>query len=275
MILTIELVPVSSWGKNLRNKLTPYYWQQISQEIQKISQFTCEICNRTKGEEVTRLHCHEVWEYDFINSIQKLVGLQVLCFECHSGKHLGFSSFHREIDEESIKNHFLKINKISEKEFLEYFNHQLDIFEIASNIDWTIDYSEWDYLIEDKETSMDFTNKQISDIYSYIKHQENMTNEEIYEELYCTNKILKTAFLKYLREAKKLLRQEQTSGEIANLNIMLIYNYLKSNSKATNKELFYNLYNTSIIKKSDFDRYTSAARKRIKQEHIKKIFEIN
>jgi len=268
LILTIELIPESSWGLNLRNKLT--FWQKISQEIQSKAQYKCEICGREKGNEIKRLHCHEIWNYDFAHSIQKLVGLQSLCIECHYAKHPGFTSFQSWIDEESIKKHFLKVNKISHNEYSEYLKRQVEIWNKASMVQWKIDYGEWNYLIDEE-----FQKEQVKLIYNYIENHKSATNEQIYQELYNSSNILKSAIAQYIIKARRILKQEESSEEFQNKQIQLICNYIKNHKRATNEEIYQELYNSSDLLKTAFTKYVREARKKIKLQHIENIFRSN
>ncbi len=53
--LTIELVPRTSWGRNLRSHLTRSEWLRLSRAVADRSGGRCEVCGLAG-----RLHCHEV-----------------------------------------------------------------------------------------------------------------------------------------------------------------------------------------------------------------------
>jgi len=65
--LTIEMVPESTWEKNLRNFLGPDKWRLIRKDVYWKANYKCQIC----GAEPDRgkLHCHEIWGYDDKNFI--------------------------------------------------------------------------------------------------------------------------------------------------------------------------------------------------------------
>jgi hypothetical protein len=139
-LLSIELVPETSWGRNFRSHLTQYQWQKLSQHVIKEANNTCEICKRAKGEEFQRLHCHEVWEYDTENKIQKLVKLQSLCFLCHCVKHMGFVSTQEWIDRESIVEHFVKINNTTKPIFERHYKESMSLWRHRSKINWQVEF---------------------------------------------------------------------------------------------------------------------------------------
>jgi len=85
--LTIELIPESAWGENLRKYLPKEIWEKIRKEVFRKANYKCSICGK-RG----KLHCHEVWEYDDQNHILKLKGFMALCENCHLIKHWGMAT---------------------------------------------------------------------------------------------------------------------------------------------------------------------------------------
>src|SRR4051812_44732586 len=82
--LTIELVPSTTWGDNLRKRLGPKRWDPIRKQAYADAGQVCAICGATG-----RLNCHERWIYDDLNCVQTLVGFMALCDLCHHCKHIG------------------------------------------------------------------------------------------------------------------------------------------------------------------------------------------
>ena len=82
MKLTIELVPRMCWYSNVRTNVTREKWDIIRKECYRKSNYKCEIC----GDKGTThpVECHEIWEYDDVNYVQKLIGFIALCPNCHS-----------------------------------------------------------------------------------------------------------------------------------------------------------------------------------------------
>ena len=134
--LTIELVPASSWGNNLRSVLKPHMWKTIREEVYKKYNGKCAIC-KAKG----KLHAHEVWEYDDDNHIQNLVGIIALCKLCHAIKHFGHTELEDakgKIDKEKVIRHFMKVNSCSREDFMK---HKIEVqkeFEKRSRHDWQL-----------------------------------------------------------------------------------------------------------------------------------------
>ena len=89
--LTIELVPVGTWGSNLRSLLTKSQWDKLRHYAYAQAGGVCEICG-DKGTNQGRKHdleAHEIWEYDDVSHTQKLLGVIALCPRCHQVKHMG------------------------------------------------------------------------------------------------------------------------------------------------------------------------------------------
>jgi len=137
--LTIEFVPASSWGQNLREILGRSRWNKIRNLILKKFKKKCAIC-RANG----RLQAHEVWSYDDQKHIQKLENIIPLCNKCHSVKHLGFASIQfsqTNKNPEILIRHFMKVNKCSRKAFQNYLKEAFEKFEKRSRFEWSLDLS--------------------------------------------------------------------------------------------------------------------------------------
>ena len=72
--LTLDLIPQSAFYKNVRSEVSKSEWDKIRKEVYKKAGYICEICGKKD-----RLDAHEIFEYDEINNIQKLIGLVALC----------------------------------------------------------------------------------------------------------------------------------------------------------------------------------------------------
>ncbi len=137
--LTIELVPASSWGQNLRSIVKPKIWEKLRKEVFKNWHFRCSVCN-SKG----NLHLHEVWKYDNKKHIQKLTNLLALCRKCHSVKHIGFSTINFSKKDSNFKDlvkHFMKINNCDRETFVRHYLQEMKKFEKRSRYEWILDIS--------------------------------------------------------------------------------------------------------------------------------------
>ena len=119
------MVPVSSWGISLRNKLPRSKWDKLRKEIHEKNGLKCEICESTE-----KLHCHEHWEFDKATSTQQLAGLGTVCNMCHHVAHLGRSkqlAAEGHLDIKAVVDHFMKVNACDLKIFKK---HEADAVKV-------------------------------------------------------------------------------------------------------------------------------------------------
>jgi hypothetical protein len=208
MKLTIELVPETSWWKNIRDEVSDYKWNKLSKQIQKNANYKCEICGRRKGEELTRLYCHEKWEYNEHTKIQKLVELQSLCFQCHCVKHIGFTRLHHKDILDEIIQHFLNINGVSMDEFKKHDHESVLIWKERSKIEWEIDLGEFSSLVEEmKKSREEKKREEYEQVFNVLKDNPMVTNKQIEE----FTQLNKTAVKRYATEARKELKRQRQS----------------------------------------------------------------
>lgn len=135
--LTIELVPKSSWYDNVRSHVSKEVWDKLRNEVYFQASYKCEICGG-KGHKWP-VECHEVWEYDDVNHIQKLVRLIALCPNCHMVKHPGLAKIKGNSDLVLLQ--LSKVNEMTKEEALEYVNKAFAIWQERSKHQWTVDIS--------------------------------------------------------------------------------------------------------------------------------------
>jgi len=121
MKLEIEPIPESTWGISLANLLPPPIWNDLRKEVYEGFNHACAIC----GAIGKQLHCHERWSYDDRERIQKLVGFQCLCVDCHNIKHWGrtVAEAHKSKDPNiliELTKHFCEVNNCTAAAFSLY-----------------------------------------------------------------------------------------------------------------------------------------------------------
>lgn len=140
MKLSVELVPQSSWGNNLRSEanLSKSEWDKLRKASYKKANYRCEIC-RGQGAKWP-VECHEIWHYDDENNVQTLKGLISLCPTCHKAKHLGrtLSVEPQEIKDEVLIQ-MMDLNKFTEQELEEYIISVFEKWQERSSKKWTLD----------------------------------------------------------------------------------------------------------------------------------------
>ena len=146
LVLTIELVPSTSWYKNLRKATTRDNWNKIRGKTYTDYKYKCGIC----GTEA-RLNCHEIWEYDDKRHMQKLKGFIALCDMCHHVKHIGLAGIlasEGKLDFETVIQHFIKVNKCDRDTFEHHKKEAFDKWRARSQHKWKIDLGEYKLLFK-------------------------------------------------------------------------------------------------------------------------------
>lgn len=128
----VELVPRTSFYRNVRSQVSKDVWDWLRRETYKQAGYKCEGCG-TSG----KMEAHEIWHYDDKNHIQKLHGLICLCNLCHLSHHLGFASIKGRLIE--VKKHLKKINNWSNSEVEWYVDMVFQVWTERSKYKWNID----------------------------------------------------------------------------------------------------------------------------------------
>jgi hypothetical protein len=136
-LLTVELVPSTSWFSNLRSELSKEDWDRLRHLVYERAGDRCEVCG---GKGTTHpVECHEVWEYDDKQHIQRLTGLVALCPACHEAKHMGHASSTGRGG--SARAHLARINRWSMEDVELYLEAQFEQWARRSQHDWSLDLS--------------------------------------------------------------------------------------------------------------------------------------
>ncbi len=138
-ILTIELVPKTSWYSNVRSNVTSTQWSKIKKDRATLAGYKCEICNGTGFDQGIRwaVECHEIWEYDDKNHIQKLKSMTSLCPRCHEVKHIGLAAVRGKL--EYATQHFMAVNGVSSDEAEDYIIGCFEEHAERSKHEWALD----------------------------------------------------------------------------------------------------------------------------------------
>lgn len=137
MKLTVELVPKTSWGHNVRTLVPKASWDLIRKKCYRLAKYVCEIC----GGQGSRhpVECHEIWHYDDQHYVQTLVGFIALCPLCHRVKHLG-RTFSVGLGNTALKQLAL-VNGITMQEAGLYVEQVFDQWRDRSKHPWKVDIS--------------------------------------------------------------------------------------------------------------------------------------
>jgi hypothetical protein len=135
--LSIELVPEPLWCKSLRYSVPSVDWNRIRKDTYKASGYRCQIC----GVIARRMNCHEIWEYDDVQCVQRLKGIEAICTWCHLVKHFGFTEMRddEELREKVIK-HFMEVNSCTYYWFVIARAIAVEVWEARNEFAWTQDF---------------------------------------------------------------------------------------------------------------------------------------
>jgi hypothetical protein len=139
--LMISMIPRTTWGANLRKKLSRSQWEKLRVPVLAKYRGVCRICGSSD-----RLSCDEVWEYDKRKRVQKLVELQALCGMCHHVKHFGQArrlAAEGHLDLDAVVEHFMRVNGVDEDIFSAHKSEAFQIWRERSLHEWRVDYGEW------------------------------------------------------------------------------------------------------------------------------------
>ena len=139
--LSIELVPKTCHFSNVRTMVTPKEWDKLRFMAYEEANHKCQICgdNGINQGYKHRVECHEIWEYDDVNKVQKLIGLTALCVVCHQVKHIGRAIAIGKNKEALTQ--LAKVNKWSPEQIQQHLTESFDKYKERSKHEWLLDIS--------------------------------------------------------------------------------------------------------------------------------------
>jgi hypothetical protein len=136
-VLTIELVPKSSWHDNVRSKVVPSRWNRIRKRVYERAGHSCEACGGSyKGRPA---ECHEMWEFDLPTKTQRLVRLIALCNACHEVKHFGLAEIRGRAA--AALRHLAVTNGWTPIQAMEYVREAGKLWVLRNQVIWKVDIS--------------------------------------------------------------------------------------------------------------------------------------
>jgi hypothetical protein len=136
-LLTIELVPKSSWYRNVRSNVSAAAWERLRKVIFSRAGYACEVCGG-RGPKWP-VECHEVFAYDDEKHVQKLVRLAALCPACHEVKHIGLAGVRGH--EARAVAHLARVNGWSLSDARYYIEGSFELWHRRSLHPWKLDLS--------------------------------------------------------------------------------------------------------------------------------------
>ena len=134
--LFIDMIPKTSYFKNVRSIFTEEDWNLIRHHIYERTGHRCECCGAKRFK---YLEAHERWTFNYATQTQKLVRIIALCRLCHQATHYGHSKVTKEI--KKINEHLKKVRKMNDEELNNHIKEAYEIWEDRNKVKWTIDIS--------------------------------------------------------------------------------------------------------------------------------------
>jgi len=173
--LSIELIPTTCHYSNVRTTVTTKQWNKIRMLSYESADHKCEICNQIGKNQGFKhnVECHEIWEYDDENHIQKLIGLISLCPICHQVKHIGRALAMGKA--KIVFDQLALVNNWTPKQVEEYIAESFQIHKQRSKYKWSLDLSI--LTIEPYNLIIKLDSKRIFEIKKYKKKRKNSTTK--------------------------------------------------------------------------------------------------
>jgi len=139
--LLVELIPTTCHYSNVRTTVKISEWNKIRFISYEAAGHKCEICGdvgKNQGYKYN-VECHEIWEYDDENKIQKLKGLISLCPICHQVKHIGRAIAMKR--HKIVYDQLMKVNKWTLQEAEQHVLASFELHKERSKYEWDLDLS--------------------------------------------------------------------------------------------------------------------------------------
>ena len=133
--LFVDLIPQTSWFRNVRAAVAPADWDQLRRTVYRRAGYRCEACG-TSG---VRLEAHERFTYDARSGVQRLMRLLCLCAWCHIATHMGMAGV-RGVQDLAF-GHLMAVTGMTEKQAEEHVDEAFTRWAQRSRIAWRVDLS--------------------------------------------------------------------------------------------------------------------------------------
>lgn len=145
--LFVDLIPSTSWFRNVRAGVSPRDWERIRQMVYRRAGMRCEACGAAKDKARRRwLECHERWAYRAPagagSGVQSLRRLICLCSDCHACTHWGHLAVTGGPEaEQAAFGHLMSVTGMSAQQAGEHVDAAFHLWTSRSEREWTADLS--------------------------------------------------------------------------------------------------------------------------------------
>jgi hypothetical protein len=136
-LLTVELVPRTSWFRNVRSHVSADDWARLKRMVAGQAGHRCEICGG-RGPRWP-VECHEIFSYDDARRVQRLERLIALCPACHEVKHIGLAGVRGR--RRAATEHLARVNNWSRSDAELYLEACFEQWYRRSLHEWKLDLS--------------------------------------------------------------------------------------------------------------------------------------
>ena len=144
--LTIQLIPRPLWGRSLAKLAPRNEWEKLRIQVFEWYDRRCGICRAGNPTMI----CHEVWQYDDVNHVQRLADLMLVCEMCNRCIHFGQSerlAAEGKLDLEMVMAHFCSVNGADRFELTMERSRAGKEWNERNKHEWTQDFGEYSDLV--------------------------------------------------------------------------------------------------------------------------------
>ena len=136
--LFIDLIPKTSWFKNIRSCFSKKDWDIIRKYIYERVDYKCECCSKNCFES-NDLEAHERWSYDIDTETQKIMRIIALCKKCHLATHYGYCQVIGLTN--VINKHIKEVKNINDEQLNNHINEAFNLWNMRNMYNWNLDLS--------------------------------------------------------------------------------------------------------------------------------------
>lgn len=131
--LHVDWKPIAYHGHTVRKNLSGSLWTKIRLKVLEEQKNTCCICGYSPDHsdgQLREMHAHEVEKYSTDELLCTLVGINLLCKDCHDLNHFGRVQLNEKNERiEKLIEHFMNVNNCFYEDWEDY---RFDVIQVKS-----------------------------------------------------------------------------------------------------------------------------------------------